>query len=171
MVFVALVTYFTKNNHDVYGALTFSCAHNEIVRPDLPVLFNNKEDTERYLCDKMEIDILNMINYYSIKHKEQKKTDPSSRSRRELKELGVIKYLTEVEHNALNRPETETYSFGQLRSHFELKPCYKGNFTVMSTLYKIFLKVEPLVREDFSRYYLDSIDWLATYKIKEIQIR
>ena len=171
MVFVALVTYFTKNNHDVYGALTFSCAHNEIVRPDLPVLFNNKEDAERYLCDKMEIDILNMINYYSIKHKQQQKPDPSSRSRRELKELGVIKYLTEVEHTDLTHPERKKYSPGNNESHFELKPCYKGNLKAMSTMYKIFLKADPLIREDYNSHYLDSIDWLATYKIKEIEVR
>lgn len=164
MVFVALITYFEEYQHDVYGNITFSKEHiNEIVRPDLPVLFNKKEDAEAYLCNRMETDILNVVNYWHITTN-KRIPHPSRMSRRELKELGVSKYFIEIEHK---KEEGKNYT----ESHFELKPCYKGNMKAMNQLYKVFIKgsnanTRPRENKNFPFY----LDWKATYKIKEIAV-
>ena len=163
MVFVALVTYFEEYQHDVYGNITFSQDHiNEIVRPDLPVLFNKKEDAEKYLCNKMETDILNVVNYWDI-FTSKRIPHPSRICRSKLKDLGVSKYFIEIEHKDEGKNCTE--------SHFEFKPCYKGNMKAMNQLYKVFIKghdanTRPRENKNFPFY----LDWQATYKIIEIAV-
>ena len=171
MVFVALVTYFEEYQHDVYGNITFSEDHiSEIVRPDLPVLFNKKEDAERYICDKMETDILNVVNYYDIDTK-KRIPEPTHTTRRELKDLWVNKYFVEIEHETVKDTERKKRNPSYTESHFELKPCYKGNMKAMNQLYKVFLKghdanTRPREDKNFPFY----LDWQVTYKIKEIQV-
>ena len=172
MVFVALITYFEEYQHDVYGNLAFSQDHiSEIVRPDLPVLFNKREDAERYLCDKMETDILNVVNYYDIDTK-KRISEPTRMSRHQLKELGVNKYFVEIEHETVKDTDRKKRNPSYTESHFELKSCYKGNLKAMNNLYKVFLKgydanTRPRENENYPFY----LDWRATYKIKEIEVR